>query len=183
MHSLIYGEVEMRSSKIVITSGIMFVLAMAVAARADKVTAGYDHAVDFSKYKTFMWIQKPACKDPFIQERIVTAVNVQLVRKGLIQVGDGADLAVGANLGTQQNDTRETYYDGSGSGWSGWLPTEVRKYEAGKLTVDLFDGHTKTLVWQGVALDDVYGDPEKRTKDTFREIEKMFKEFPLEIHD
>ena len=62
------------------------------------------------------------------------------------------------------------------------LTAEVRKYDVGKLTVGLFDGHTKTLVWQGVALDEIYSNPEKRTKETFSEIEKMFKEFPLEIH-
>jgi len=160
----------------------MFVLAVTVAARADKVTADYDHAVDFSQYKTFMWMQKPECKDPFIEERIVTAVNTELVNKGLIQVGDGADLAFGANLATQQKHTWETYDDGSGWGWGGWSTTKMRKYEVGILTVDLFDGHRKTLAWQGVAVGEVSADPTQRTRQTFREIEKMFKDYPLKIH-
>jgi hypothetical protein len=172
----------MRSSKIVITLGIMFVLAP-MAARADKVTASFNHAVDFSKYKTFMWIQKPEFQDPLGEERIVTAVNAQLVNKGLRQVSEGADFAVGANLATEQRHTRETCYDGSSWGWDSWSTTKMKTYEVGRLTVDLFDGHTRELAWEGVAEDEVSTDPIKRTSETFREIKKMFKGYPLKTRD
>jgi hypothetical protein len=175
--------IEMRSSEIVITLGIMFVLGVAVAARADKVTAYYDHAVDFSKYKTFMWIRKPEGKDPFMEEHIVAAVDEQLVNKGLRQVSEGADLAVGANLTTQQGHACEAYDDGTGWRWDGWSNTNMKTYELGTLTVDLFDGHSGKLAWQGVAVDEVSTDPIKRTRETFREIEKMFKDYPLKTHD
>ena len=83
---------------------------MAVLARADKVTSDYDHTVNFPQYKTFMWIQKPKCKEPFMAERIVSAVNAQLMAKGLREVSEGANIAVGANFATEEQHELETYY-------------------------------------------------------------------------
>ena len=153
---------------------------MAGAALADKVTTDYDHSVNFSKYKTFMWIQEPQSNQPFMKDRIVQSINAQLKARGLRLVGDGADLAIGANIATEEKQTLETYYNGDGWGWggSGWSTTRVKTYEVGTLTVDLFDAHSKKAVWQGVATDTLPRDPEKRTKDYDKQIEKMFKEFP-----
>jgi len=157
--------------------GIVFLTA--IVAFADKVTSDWDHTVNFSKYKTFMWIDKPQTDEPFMQDRIMAAVNAQLTLRGLRLVSDGADLAIGANLATEQKHTWETYYSGSGWGWgSGWSTTEERTYEVGTLTVDLFDAATKKLVWQGVSVDTLSRKPEHRTRDYDKSIEKMFRGFP-----
>ena len=171
----------MRSSKIGIMLGI--ILLLAVVARADRVTADRDHAVNFSEYKTFMWIQKPKSNEPFMADRIVEAVNAQLRLKGFREVNEEADMAVGANLATEEQHEWETYYDGSGWGWGwdggGWATTKVKTYEVGTITVDLFDARGKKLMWQGVATDEVSSRPQKRTRETDKQIEKMFKKFPL----
>ena len=170
----------MRSSK----SGIMLgiILLLAVVARADRVTADRDHAVNFSEYKTFMWIQKPKSKEPFMADRIVAAVNAQLRLKGFREVNEEADMAVGANLATEEQHEWETYYDGSGWGWGwdggGWATTKVKTYEVRTITVDLFDARGKKLMWQGVATDEVSSRPQKRTRETDKQIEKMFEKFP-----
>lgn len=167
----------MRSPRISLVLGLLFL--MAGIARADKVTADYDHTVDFSKFKTFMWIHEPEAQDPFMKDRIKAAVNGQLQARGLRLVGDGADLGVGAELATEEKHTWETYYSGSGWGWGGgWATTTERTYQVGTLTVDLFDTRTKKLVWQGVAVDTMSRHPEKRIRDSNKEIEKMFREFP-----
>jgi hypothetical protein len=170
-------EAKMRSPSISVVLGLVFL--MASVARADKVTSDYDHTANFSKYKTFMWINEPQTDEPFMKERIMAAVTAQLGVKGLQSVKSGADLAIGANFATEEKHTWETYYSGSGWGWGdGWATTTVKTYEVGTLTVDLFDTQSKKLVWQGVAIDTLSRHPEKRTKDTDKEIEKMFKEFP-----
>ena len=167
----------MRSPKITLVLGLLFLVAG--VARADKVTADYDHSVDFSKFKTFMWIHEPEAQDPFMKDRIKRAVNEQLQARGLRLVGDGADLGIGAELATEEKHTLETYYSGSGWGWGGgWATTTERTYQVGTLTVDLFDTRTKKLVWQGVAVDTLSRHPEKRIRDNNKEIEKMFREFP-----
>ncbi len=172
----------MRSAKIGITLGI--ILSLAVTARADKVTADRDHRVNFSEYKTFMWIQKPKSKEPFMADRIVAAVNAQLRLKGFREVDEGADMAVGANLATEEQHEWETYYSGGDWGWGpGWSTTRVKSYEVGTITVDLFDTESKKVIWQGVATDEVSSRPQKRTRETDKQIEKMFKNFPLGPHD
>jgi hypothetical protein len=155
------------------------VILLAVAARADKVTSDFDHNVNFSKYKTFMWVQPPDTPDPFMQDRIMNSVNSQLNIRGLREVNEGADLAVGANMATEEKQAWETYYNGADWGWgTGWSETTEQTYLVGTLTVNLFDADSHKIIWQGVGVDTVSRKPEKRTKDNNKQIEKMFRYFP-----
>ena len=45
------------------------------AARADTVTADYDHTVNFGKFKTFMWIHPPEISIPFVGDRVMKSVS------------------------------------------------------------------------------------------------------------
>lgn len=170
-----------KASKIILTLGI--VLLLPVIARGDKVTFDYDHSVNFYRYKTFMWIHKPSTEEPFMAERIVSALDTELRARGLTEVTEGADVALGANLATEKEHEWETYYAGSGWGWDGWATTKMKTYEVGTLTVDLFDGETKKLVWQGVATDEVSPRPAKQTREIDKQISKMFKYFPPAGHE
>src|SRR5262245_12511432 len=176
----------MQSARIAFMLGI--VLLIAAAARADKITTDYDHSVSFYKYKTFMWVQEPDPPAPFMKERIVASINAQLRARGLRQVSDGADLAIGANVATEERHTWETYYTDSGWGWgwsggSGWATTTEKTYLVGTLTVDLFDADSKKLVWQGIATDRVHRKPEKQSRDNEKAIAKMFREFPPSLRE
>jgi len=167
----------MQPSRISVVLGILFLTS--IVALADKVTTDWDHRVNFSKYKTFMWIDKPQTDEPFMKDRIMAAVTGQLSFRGLRQVSSGAPLAIGAILATEQKHTWATYYSGSGWGWDGgWSTTQEKTYEVGTLTVDLFDAKSKKLVWQGVSVDTLSRKPEHRTRDYYESIEKMFKHFP-----
>ena len=154
----------MRSRSVLIL-GLVFL--MAGVASADKVRTDYDHTADLSKYRTFRWIQQPDTDQPFMQQRIMTSVNAQLVSRGFEPAKDEGDLAIGANFATEEKHTWETYYSGSGWDWGGgWATTTVKTYQVGTLTVDLFDTRTKKLVWQGVAVDTLSHRPEKRIRDS-----------------
>ena len=167
----------MRQTLVSVTLGLLFLTAITI--RADKVTTDFDRTVNFSKYKTFMWIKESQIDEPFMKDRIKDSISAQLISRGLRPVSDGADLAVGANLATEQKHVWETYYSGSGWGWgSGWSTTEERTYQVGTLTVDLFDAHTRKLVWQGVAIDTLSRKPAHRTRDYDKSIVKMFRDFP-----
>jgi hypothetical protein len=168
----------MRPTKIFVVLGIL--LLTTAVLRADKVTFDYDHNVNFSKYRTFMWMQEPETADPFMKQRIVKAVNLQLTARGLRQVNSKADLVIGAGLATEEKQVLETYYSGGGWGWDGggFSTTEVRTYIVGTLIVDLIDSCTQKVVWQGVATDKISRKPEKRTKESDKWIAKMFRGFP-----
>ena len=167
----------MRPTKIFVVLAILFLTTTAV--RADKVTFDYDHNVNFSRYRTFMWMQEPDTQDPFMRDRIVKSINAQLAARGLRLVTSKPDLVIGAGLATEEKEVVETYYTG-GWGWDGggWSTTEVRTYLFGTLTVDLIDSRTKKVVWQGVAADKISRKPEKRTKESDKWIEKMFRGYP-----
>ncbi len=158
--------------------GIVFLAEGALL--ADRVRTDYDHRVDFSKYRTFMWIKDPQPNASLMQDRIMRAVNMQLEARGLKRVEEGADLAVGAHLATDERRTWATYYSGGGWGWvgGGWSTTVERTYDVGTLSVDLFDARSKRIIWQGVATRRLSSRPERQTRRFERQIERMFRDFP-----
>jgi hypothetical protein len=165
---------------------VVFAIALfaATTLRADKVRSDFDHSVNFSNFRTFMWIREPVTNEPFAAERIRKSVNLQLTARGLRQVSEGADLAIGANLASEEKHTWETYYSGSGWDWGpGWTTTVEKTYDVGTLTVDVFDAKTKKIVWQGIGIDTIPSKAEKRIKDRDKQIEKMFRDFPPVVRE
>src|SRR5437879_4380396 len=129
--------------------GLCF-LAIAAEVRTD-----YDHKADFTRYHTYSWIGVKA-GDSLWQDRIMGAVDSQFAAKGWTKVASGGDAAVAASGRVTEQDTLETFYTGfPGWRWHGWdgmaTTTTVIPERVGNLTVDVFDGNTKTLIWRGTA--------------------------------
>ena len=86
-------------------SRIMVLLALASAASpgvAQKVRVDYDHGCDFSRYKTYRWVELQRAQSPdvqfpnqLMQERIVGFVEEALAAKQFTRVETGGDLLVG----------------------------------------------------------------------------------------
>ena len=55
----------------------------------------------------------------------------------------------------------------------------MSEYTAGTLVVDIFDAATKTLVWRGVAQDELKRKQPKREKQASRAIEKLLRDYDL----
>src|SRR5262249_42282319 len=75
LHSFLYRaenqskENNMRVPRIItVFVCILFATGFAFA---HKVRVDYDHSVNFSKYKTFMWVEKPQTENPLVGDRIV----------------------------------------------------------------------------------------------------------------
>src|SRR5882757_6172309 len=79
---------------------------------AQKVTTDFDHSVNFSQYKTFMWLREPRMSDPLMKRRVIDAINRQLTAKGWQLVTEGADVGIIANGATTEEHTLETFYTG-----------------------------------------------------------------------
>ena len=149
------------------------------------VHTDYDHHADFARYRTYSWVGANAGNSLW-QSRIMSAVDSSLAAKGLTRVESGGDLAVSAFGRTREQDTLQTFYDGfPGWGWrAGWwggggmATTETIPEKIGNLTVDLFDGHTKQLVWRGEASDVLSDKPEKNEKKLEHAVTEMFDKFP-----
>jgi hypothetical protein len=163
-------------------------------ALADHVNVDYDRGVNFSKFRTFIWVEKPVTDSPFMSDRIVEAVNGQLLAKGLEPVDSDADLCIEAKSSLQQRVEYTTYYNswggwGWGPGWGepgwwygwggpGWATTYADTYTEGNVTVDLIDRATGKVVWRGVFEDKVSSKPEKQWKKMAKAISKMFEDYP-----
>jgi Domain of unknown function (DUF4136) len=176
----------MKTQLLRIGIALFFLFYFAEVAAAGKVESDFDSKADFSRYKTFMWIQKPEMDDPLMDERIVNSINAELASKGWTLVQEGGDVGVSAHVATKKKHTLETFYNGFGGGW-GWhwwgggmgiATTRVDTYTVGTIVIDLFDSSTRQLVWRGWVTDALPDKPQKEEKKLEKEIGKLFKNFP-----
>ncbi|HUA61228.1 MAG TPA: DUF4136 domain-containing protein [Verrucomicrobiae bacterium] len=157
-------------------------MAVAILAMA-AVTTDYDHYADFSRIHTYSWLGVQAGGSIW-QDRIQRAVDGALSAKGWQRVASGGDADVSAFGHVTEQDTLQTFYDGfPGWGWRGWggmgeATTTAIPERVGNLTVDLFNGGTKQLIFRGRASDVLSPKPEKNDKRMEESVDKMFKNFP-----
>jgi len=160
------------------------VLFASTFAFAHDVHVDYDHSANFSKYRTFMWVEKPQTENPLTADRIVQSVNNQLKARGFQLVDSGADLGVSAAMTTEQKQVYNTIYDGGwgwGWGWGGpgFATTYVDTYLEGTTTVNLIDVASEKTIWHGIATGGVSHDPAKVSKKNTKVIGEMFEKFPF----
>jgi len=166
-------------------AGITAVLATSACILFAEVHTDFDHKADFSKYHTYSWIGVRAGNSIW-QDRITSAVDSALAAKGWTKVESGGDAAVSAIGRTTERDTMETFYDGfprwgwRAAWWGGGMgmTTTVVPEKVGNLTVDVFDGSTRQLIFRGQASDTLSGNPDKNDKKLEHSVTDIFKKFP-----
>ena len=151
---------------------------------AQTVTYDFDKATDFSKFKIYAWTSGSTLSDELNHERVVHAVDSELVRKGFVSVepDGGADVLVAYDVRFE----RDLEFNGSSTGWGpygiGTRMGTVRAQEVlvGTLTVEMTNAVTKKVVWRGIASMDIdkTASPEKRQKSINKAVEKIFKNYP-----
>jgi hypothetical protein len=161
-------------------------LVVSVTCLFAKTMSDYDHAANFAKYHTYSWIAVNV-QEPLWQDRVRKAVDDQLTAKGWRNVPSGGDASVSAVGSTQTEQTLETWYGGGfGGGWyhRGWWVgggpefATVERTPVGTLHIDIFDSHTKKLVWHGVCSDTLTSKPDKNEKKLEKDVTDVFKKFP-----
>lgn len=159
-----------------------FVAGPALLLAAD-VSTDYSHSIDFGNYHTYSWLKVDA-GNPLWVDRIKRDVDADLTAKGWMEVPSGGDAAVSAFGSTHNQQSLETFYDGFGGGWfwGGFGPdiatTNTINTPVGTLVVDIFDAHSKRLIWRGMAQKTLSDKPEKNEKKLADQVNDMFKHFP-----
>ena len=167
--------------------GSAALVASLVACSSLKVQTDADPQADLSSYRRFAFARPDASQqasgsqmDDIMRRRVEDAITGELTKKGLQldTTGTEPDVYVAYFTGRQEklNVVDHGYsYGRWGTVYSGG--TSVTQYTEGSLTVDLFDGKKKELVWRGNATDAV-ADREAAAKKIPKAVAKMFEKFP-----
>ncbi|GAB4030661.1 DUF4136 domain-containing protein [Spirosoma jeollabukense] len=169
-----------------------------------RVTVDSNSRVDFSKYKTFTWMdsdvkagQNPVFYNQLATQGVENTMSSVLQQKGLSQNEANPDLLIGYHFfvedktRTVANPTSPSPfygpylgwgrwgYRGWGPGWWGWGGTQYtqEKYKEGTLVVDMVDARTHKLVWRG-AVENAVADPARITAQLTKEAERIVSKFP-----
>jgi hypothetical protein len=169
----------------------------ATATVAQDVRYNFAQGEDFSKYKTYKWVELKGVDqaDPLTQKQIVAAIDSELATKGLQKTdSDTADLYIDTQtaIGTEKQFTSYNtgwgYGPGWGGGWYGYgggmtsttTTGSTTTIYVGQLGLDMYDSTKKELVWRGTASKtiDPKAKPEKQQKNIAKAVKKLLKNYP-----
>lgn len=176
---------------------VTFLFWSATAATAQDVRYDYDKDKDFSKFKTYKWVEvkAPDQVDPLTAKQIVAAVDAELAKKGLEKTdSNDAQLYIDYQtaVGTEKQYTAYNTGWNSGPGWGpGWYGggmTSSTTYGStstvyvGALDLSMYDSAQHELVWRGSVSRtlDPKSNPEKKQKNIQKSVAKLLKNFPPE---
>jgi hypothetical protein len=168
---------------------LLGLLAFGMIAAAQDVTYNFDQSADFLKFKSYKWvaIKGVAVPDQLIDQQIKSALDVELLKKGLTKTdSEQADLFVGYQLAIGQEKQINSFDTGGmgwgyGARWGGGMSTATTStINIGMLVFDMYDPQAKQLVWRGKASKtiDANAKPDKRQKNLAKAAQKMMKNYP-----
>lgn len=168
-----------------------------VATMAQDVRYNFAQGEDFSKYKTYKWVDVKGSDhaNELTQKQIMAATDSELATKGLQKTdADTADLYIGIQtaIGTEKQftsfNTGWGYGPGWGGGWYGYgggmtssmTTGSTSTIYVGQLDLDMYDAAKKELVWRGTASKtiDPKAKPEKQQKNIAKAVKKLLKNYP-----
>ena len=140
-------------------SCLLLIPVLAVAAcSTTHVSSDYDHGAQFSSFHSFTMIARAhaTAKNPLAVQRTYDAIKAELTRKGFAYAEDAAqaDFAVDFTIGAADRlDVHSTPAGAYGGPWlsAGWWGNnvDVRQYQEGTLSIDVFDMRARRAIWHG----------------------------------
>ena len=167
-------------------------LLLAGVAAAQDVRYNYDNAVDFTKFKTYKWVEiKTSDRDELIDKQIRTTLEAELAKKGLTKSdSDNADLYLAYQTAITTEKQVNTFSSdfGYGGGWGyyrgyGGMGTSTATSSTlyiGSLQLDFYDVAAKTTVFRAIGSKqiDTKAKPDKQQKNLSKAVKKILKEYP-----
>lgn len=150
---------------------------------AQDIKTNYVPGTDFSKYKTYKWVniegaQKP---DDILDQQIRQAVDTQLASKSFTKTDEEkADLYVGYQVSISQQTEWNAYSTG-GRRWGGGMGTATSStIQIGTLGLDVYGMGEQKLLWRGSATKTLNPskDPQKNQERLNKAVAKLLKDFP-----
>ena len=153
------------------------------SALAQDVKYNFAMGANFSKYKTYKWVDVPNENHPdqLTDQQIKTAIETTLGTKGFTKAtGDTADLLIAYQIAMDQERQWNAYGGMGGLRFGGMGTATSSTISIGTLVFDVFDASAKQQIWTGQATKTVNpsGDPVKNQKNLQKSITKLLKNFP-----
>jgi hypothetical protein len=155
-----------------------------------KVNTDYDKSTDFSKYKTFGFYSMENMNKSISElnhNRIINAIKAEMIKKGYEESASSPDLLVNSTTIFQDRtsvSSTNTYMYGSMYRPYTWGPGmsttnyDVRHYKDGSLIIDIVDGSSKKLLWQGTGNKEIDGPVKDPDTNIPKAIAAILGEFP-----
>ena len=177
--------------------GIVFLLAScASTAHIEK-----DDNTDFTKYKTFAWVEKEGAKNDrkndLAEQKIRNAVNKELEKAGWRESKREPDVLLSYDVLVERSVRQEsepvysnpftrTFYNPySRRFYRVYYPSRFVGYDnydvntrEGTVTISMIDANTEKTVWQGWATDEV-GSRHMTTKEIQNSVKAIFRKFDI----
>lgn len=184
------GEKKMKRLNVIFGVGCLMLLWVTSAAAQD-IRYNYVRGTDFSKYKTYKWVNIPNAQYPnqILDGQIRQAIEAQMALKGLSKTEDNPDLYIAYQVAVNQEKEWNSYSTGGdpwGWGrWGGWGGMETTRtttstINIGTLNLDFYDVGSKQQIWRGEASKTLGSgkDPQKVQKNLNKAMAKLFKKYP-----
>lgn len=160
-----------------------------------QVTCNYDKNVDFTTYKTYRFEGWQDESDKILNDldkkRLLDSFSSEFKSRNLQYVKEGGDIVVTLYV-VIENKTSTTAYTnynggmgyGYGVRWgygmgSATTTYSENDYQVGTMVVDVYDGKSKQLVWQGSSRSTISKNIGKRDLTIIKKVKKLMKKYPV----
>ena len=167
---------------------------LAVSGFAQDVRYNFDHNADFSKYKTYKWVQikEGGQLSQLADQQLKAAIDAELSKKGLAVTDGDADLLLGYQAAIGQEKQFNSYTSGFGGGWGwgggyrgGWggdsiTTGQTTTIHIGAVGLDMYEAGKQQLIWRGEVSKtlDTKAKPDKQQKNLTKAVAKLLKNYP-----
>lgn len=184
--------------KIVRALSVLALVMAMVSCSSMKVTTNMEAGADFSKYKTYSFLGWQNNSGDLLSEEdeaiIIDAFVKEFKRRGLEEVDSNGDMQISLFIVTSEETALSGYNDYVGKGYGGYgyysggvgSPTgtynnnyKTRSKLVGALFMDVFDGKSKSKVWNAVGTGTVEKKAKNRPKTMPGKISAIMREFPV----
>jgi hypothetical protein len=164
----------------------VLLILISVSAQAQKVSVGFDRAVDFSKFKTYTWTKGTPAKNPQIDAQIISLIDQQLQAKGWQRVSENGDANISYDAAVVTSFDQATVARPGTWGAQTGSMDQAWQVLRGSLVVQIKNRSTNEEIWRAAATDTLSNDVKKDvskevsegTKKIKKVVDKMFKVFP-----
>lgn len=165
---------------------LLFIL-LVTSACSVKVHSSYDKVTDFTKYKTFCWLN--GCEftysgpvylnDSLLREKIKNAIIAEMESKGLKHNENNPDLLLDFHI-SLENESSIVYHhrDDEIHNFQPMPEQEVINYLKGTIVIDMVDKSEARMVWRSEAIGYMDVHPDLSDKNIKKGIAVTLKNFP-----